>query len=246
MNNQISICAPPSLRLAGVDGCRAGWFAIVENLACNSFEPVITSSFDSLLEELADCALIAVDIPIGLPNSGPRTCDLLARKYLSPKRGSSVFPAPIRPVLGASTHKDASEIRRSIEGKGVSIQSFAISKKIREVDNVLRGNREIARRVVEIHPEVSFAAMASGIPMLCKKARTAGHHERVEHLRHHVPIEAIDFGLAAYALGAVAKDDILDAFAALWTARRIRAGTACHFPPTAETDPYGLDMAIWY
>src|SRR5258708_162894 len=39
-----------------------------------------------------DAVVIAIDIPIGLTDHGPRRCDLDARRHLGPKRGTSVFP----------------------------------------------------------------------------------------------------------------------------------------------------------
>jgi predicted RNase H-like nuclease len=40
-------------------------------------------------------------------------------------------------------------------------------------------------------------------------------------------------------------DDVLDAFAALWVARRIEAGAARPLPPRPPRDGRGLRMAIW-
>ena len=51
--------------------------------------------------------VIAVDIPIGLPDSAePRAADIEARKLLG-KRRSSVFPTPHRAVLEAPTYAKA-------------------------------------------------------------------------------------------------------------------------------------------
>jgi predicted RNase H-like nuclease len=43
-----------------------------------------------------------------------------------------------------------------------------------------------------------------------------------------------------------ATDDILDALAALWTAGRISAGTACSLPSPIVPDATGLPAAIFY
>jgi predicted RNase H-like nuclease len=43
-----------------------------------------------------------------------------------------------------------------------------------------------------------------------------------------------------------ADDDINDAFAVLWTARRIHAGRARGIPDPPERDARGIGMAIWY
>jgi predicted RNase H-like nuclease len=44
----------------------------------------------------------------------------------------------------------------------------------------------------------------------------------------------------------VADDDIYDAFAALWTAERIHAGTAEVIPDVPEIDSFGLEMRMWF
>jgi predicted RNase H-like nuclease len=44
----------------------------------------------------------------------------------------------------------------------------------------------------------------------------------------------------------VADDDILDAFAALWTAERITSGVAVTLPENKPLDSTGLPMRIVY
>ena len=58
-------------------------------------EPVIAGSLD----DLSPADTVLVDIPIGLPDSGRRECDLAARKLLGPRRGTSVFTGARRPAL---------------------------------------------------------------------------------------------------------------------------------------------------
>ena len=64
---------------------------------------------------------------------------------------SSVFPTPPRAALVAATYVDARRVLPSL-----SAQSFALGKKILEVEGALE------ERVFEVHPEVSFAALAGG------------------------------------------------------------------------------------
>lgn len=233
-------------RLAGIDGCRAGWFAVAHNRATGSFHCAVYRSIEHAMGELEDCRVIAIGIPIGLPDAGPRACDVLARKFLQPTRGASVFPAPIRPVLAAATHNEASSIRYGIEGKRVSLQAFNITAKIAEVDRFLRSRPDHATRVVEVHPEVSFAAMANGRAMPHRKSLAQGRDERLGLLARHFPRQSIMAALQEFPRSAVAKDDILDAFAALWSAQSIADGRAQRFPDAAEHDRHEIDMAIWY
>ena len=99
--------------------------------------------------------VLAVDIPIGLLDLGSRECDLVARKHLGPIRGRSVFPAPIRPMLGASSHQDACAIGRTIEGRGLTLQAWNIAPKISEVDQLLRESPGYRGVVREVHPRLA-------------------------------------------------------------------------------------------
>lgn len=224
--------------VAGIDGCRAGWYVVVETAGgvTGHVAPDVAAAL-----ALAP-GVVAIDIPIGLPDAGDRLCDRAARRALAPRRASSVFPSPIRPALGADTHAEASEARRAVDGKGMSIQAFAIMPKIDEVDRCLRGQPDDAARVFEVHPEVTFARMA-GAPLAHSKKTEAGRDERLALLH-------ASFGdhparlLHERPRKDVAADDVLDAFAALWTARRIAAGRAESLPADPPRDRFGLPMAI--
>jgi predicted RNase H-like nuclease len=111
---------------------------------------------------------VAVDMPIGLLDAGPRACDVEARRRLGPRR-SSVFPAPSRPMLAAATYRDALAIG------GLSKQAFNLIPKIREVDALLTPRRQ--RTVVESHPELGFARLL-GRPCAAPKRTPEGLAER--------------------------------------------------------------------
>jgi predicted RNase H-like nuclease len=96
--------------------------------------------------------------------------------------------------------------------------------------------------VRECHPEVSFAEWA-GRPLGHGKKSRAGREERA------ILIDAVWPGVRARLAarrprGRWALDDLHDAFAALWTARRIRDGLARTLPSVAEHDARGLAMEI--
>lgn len=56
----------------------------------------------------------------------------------------------------------------------------------------------------------------------------------------------VDAAVAQYAESGVASDDVLDAHAACWTARRIHHGTAERLPPgDPPRNARGLRMEIW-
>ena len=97
-----------------------------------------------------------IDIPIGLPDSGSRRCDIEARKMIGERR-SSVFPAPVRGLLGAATYEEAVARSRAIHGKSLSKQAFAILPKIEEVDRLMTPERQC--HLVEVHPEACFTVL---------------------------------------------------------------------------------------
>lgn len=227
--------------LAGVDGCRAGWIAVVE--IGGKLDAVVTGSVAALVEALDENALIAIDIPIGLTDSGPRLCDVAARKVLGHPRASSVFPAPNRPVLVATSYLDACQIRQTIDGKRVSKQAHAIYPKIREVDELLRSSPGLQGRICEVHPEVSFAYWNGGKAMAAGKKSTTGAAAR-ERLIEGVWPAVLTNIRARLPRGIVQRDDLNDAFAALWTARRIVDNRAVTLPGRSERDSMGLKMEI--
>lgn len=231
--------------IVGIDGCPGGWYVLQGDADCVNITPGVHASFADTLAVLPTECVIAVDIPIGLRAAGSRECDSEARRFLGPKRGSSVFPAPLRAVLEASSHADASAIRRQIEGKGMSIQSFAITAKVRDVDAAMRAYPDRARQVFEIHPEVSFAALNGGQGLTTSKKRAAGRRERIQLLQPEfgeLPARFVENRTRTL----VEADDVLDAFAALWSARRILNGTAECLPVLPLHDELGLRMAIYY
>ena len=128
----------------------------------------------------------------------------------------------------------------------MSKQSFFIMEKIAEVDAVIQARPEFAAKLYEVHPEVSFRALGGGEPMLHAKRDPEGFDERYEHLSDVFPRSAIDSVLETFPRGDVAPDDVLDAFAVLWSTKRIALSTAERLPREPEYDSHGIDMAIWY
>jgi predicted RNase H-like nuclease len=205
-------------KVGGVDGCPGGWLLVIG--AVDGKGPTtarVVREFDEIARMVKERALaaVAVDIPIGLPSMGSRACDLQARRFIKSRR-SSVFPAPIRRLL-KHHRRDYSEvlrISRKACDRGISKQAYYLLEKIAEVDHFVRGNR--AEETFEVHPECSFTEMA-GHPMRHGKKTAAGKRERLSVLSPIFP--DVSEKLEDRAAG-VGKDDVLDAYAALWTAGR--------------------------
>ena len=220
--------------IAGVDGCHGGWIAAIragQNTRLEFFE-----TLDHLLRDEALTGAV-IDMPIGLPDLSPRPCDLSARQLLRGPRASSVFPAPIRSMLAARDQKEASDLRYAAEGKRCSVQLAAILPKIRQIDQLM--TPEMQLRVREGHPEVTFALMNDDHPMLFPKRLQAGRVERIALLRSSFP----DLATRLADVGPLSGDAI-DAYAMLWTAQRMVAGSARVLTQDGEVDSRGLRMEI--
>jgi hypothetical protein len=229
--------------LLGVDGCRAGWLAIAAALEGPEVSCQLHQNAEALVAS-TDWQLMAIDIPIGLPEQGSRACDQEARSRLGARR-SSVFPAPIRAVLQAEDHQQACAISRQLQGKGISCQSFNIVAKIRSIDLLLQANRSLQQRIHEVHPELIFQQWNGGQPMQHGKKTAQGKQDRRQLVESEFP-GAWESIRRQHRRADVADDDILDALAALHTARRLQQGEALQLPMQAaqEFDATGLPMRI--
>jgi predicted RNase H-like nuclease len=202
-----------AVRVAGVDLARGGW-AVVVLEADRVADAFRSETFAEAL--LVDAEVVAVDIPIGIPESGTRAADAAARKFVGP-RASSVFTTPPRPVLEAATYGEARAVATQLTGKSVSAQTFALARRILEVDTYAHEDE----RVIEVHPEVSFRALSHG-PLLSKH-RTDGLLER----RRLLEDAGVD---VPRSVPRIAEPDLLDATVAAWSARRYASGEAVPLP----------------
>jgi len=229
----------------GIDGCPGGWVAVRWDGDSRSAPLVdFLGSIDDV--DLLGVLACAIDMPIGfmdLTGPGGRQAEIEARHFLKGK-SSSVFSAPCRKALEAGSYGEAIAINRKNSlppGIGLSIQSYELLPKLREVDRFM--NVEKQRVVHEGHPEVAFAIMNNLIPVLSKKRSKAGMEERWQLLissgfpadRMHVPQQnSVRWS----------KDDLLDACACAWSARRIALGQSLRFPQDPPRDAKGLRMEI--
>jgi predicted RNase H-like nuclease len=224
-----------------VDACRAGWagIALAGGEARAYFAPGIRELADRAAAD-GPLLVIAIDIPIGLADAGRRGADVLARKELK-GRWPSLFITPVRAAVEAADYQAAAAENRRLAGEGLSRQAFALRAKILDVDQWLQAVRPAPARVAEVHPELSFAAMA-GAPLRSRKNSWAGAVQRRTLLARAGIVLDGDLGLAGEQAGV---DDVLDAAAAAWTARRVSHGSARCLPPSPEVFSDGIPAAIW-
>jgi predicted RNase H-like nuclease len=241
----------PDAWLAGADGCPGGWIAAFVRPRDGDVRLRIVPRFAEVLAAPEQPAIVAVDMPIGLPEragAGGRAAENCVRPLLG-ARQSSVFSVPSRAAIYASDYRDACRIAQvtSDPPRKVSKQLFNIAPKIREVDEALRSAPNAASRVFEVHPEVAFWRL-NGERALTepKKVKSRPYGPGLA-LRRELLVAA---GLPEDAVNAVptkgaAADDLLDALACAAIARRIHAGIVKPFPDPPPCDKFGLPMAIW-
>ena len=213
--------------VAGVDGCRGGWVVARLEVRARSLRFIAWDVVPHLVPLIADStlAVIAVDMPIGIPTRGPRQADLLARARLRP-HGARVFPAPVRAALDhPDDYAAACSASRAIQGKALSRQAWNLIGKIREVDELADDSR-----IREVHPELCFAAIGGG-PIRETKRTAPGRAQRIALLQSTIRDIRAD--------EVPSGDDALDALAAAWTAARILRGQAESLPDNPPADPRG-------
>ena len=217
------------MAVLGVDGCKVGWVGVRWD---DATEVLVAATIGELVELAGPVDAVAIDIPIDLPTDHPREAERSARRRL-PGRASTVFNAPAAAVLDAVDYPAGNAANRADLGLGLSKQTWYLVPKIRDVRDWLETRPTVP--VVEAHPEVCFAAMNGGV-LVDGKTTLAGEALRRSLLAAH----GID--VLAERRRGVAVDDILDAAATAWTARRYADGIAERLPPEprARRSP-----AIW-
>lgn len=216
--------------VTGIDGCRGGWVAVT--VASDQVRVRTASTLGGLGIE----GVTGIDMPLGLLADGWRTADVLARRALG-RRGVSVFAIPPRPVWAAPDYPAANRRCRELTGRGLSAQTWGLRSALLEADAF---RRQCAHPLYEVHPELAFAALA-GEEMLADSKHTAAGRARRRALLRNAGI------VLPERVAGAAEDDVLDAAAVAWSARRIAAGTARVLPdPPVQRDDDGFEIAIRY
>jgi predicted RNase H-like nuclease len=215
--------------VTGIDGCRGGWVAVT------LLGEQVRARTASTLGGLGIEGVTGIDMPLGLLADGWRAADAAARRALG-RRGASVFAIPPRPVWEAPDYATARRRCRELTGRGFSAQAWGLRAALLEADGF---RRQSAHRLHEVHPELAFAELG-GAPLPDSKHSAAGRALRRALLR--------DAGIVLpERVAGAAEDDLLDAAAVAWSARRIAAGTARVLPdPPAQRDDDGFEIAIRY
>ncbi|QCK88635.1 DUF429 domain-containing protein [Phreatobacter aquaticus] len=232
----------------GVDGCKNGWIAVTVS-ATGALRPevAVSPSFAAFTE---GPAIIAVDMPIGLPeHAGPggRGPETLARARLG-ERQSSVFSVPSRAAVACEDYQEACRIAllTSDPPRKVSKQAFFLFPKIREIDALLRGSPELRSRVFEVHPELAFWRLNAEQPVaVAKKVKSSPHGPGLVVRREILVRHGYPEAFLEHPPRGAGADDLLDAAVNALIARRLLEGQAQPFPDPPGRDAHGLPIAIW-
>jgi predicted RNase H-like nuclease len=247
--------------VAGVDGCRCGWLVAFARSTGGEIRLRIVPRFAEVLAAPEKPRIVAVDIPIGLPEHSEikgRGPERVVRPLLGMRR-SSVFRVPSRAAVDAGVDASISDDKEryltscaiaratSLDKKAFGKQSFYLFPKIVEVDTLLRAQKQPNGRFFEIHPELAFWRLNADRALDEPKKRKGRCHEPGLALRRRLLVEA---GLPANVVNGdppkgAGADDLLDALACTAIARRIHAKCTQPFPDPFEPDAFGLRMAIW-
>ena len=185
-------------------------------------------------------SVVALASPIGLPDKPTargRRCEQEARKILGWPRLGAIVSAPALPVaLRAKKYDDAV----ALNGGRLSRITWGQIKHIREVRDAVQSH--IQRNVYEVHPELSFHQLNGDQSLTYSKRTKEGQKEREEILV--AKMQNLASRVDADPPRGSTRANVLDAYAALWTARRIAARASARLPEQPEWNSDGLRMEL--
>ena len=119
-------------------------------------------------------------------------------------------------------------------------------EKIREVHEYMHANPGSGHFLYEVHPRLSFLELKGGVAEQQSADSKPRFRDQLSFLCDIFPSEALYQALTAFRHAEASRHDILDAFAMLWSAKRIATSRAERLPSVPVYDAGGFDMAIWY
>jgi predicted RNase H-like nuclease len=224
--------------VAGIDGCPAGWIAILWD-GGDHLTSELCSDFSAVMALPAQT--IAVDMPIGLPEKSGRPPEREVRERLG-ARQSSVFSVPSAKAVRCGDYREACRINllHSDPPRKVSKQCFHLFPKMREIDALIEPRHQ--SRIYESHPELAFWVMNGESALPLPKRVAPGLEFRQRLLRDNgVPIDKLTHNYRRRDVGA---DDLVDACACAFAAWRIFNRRSMRFPENPPLNSRGLRMEI--
>ncbi len=232
------------MRVAGIDGCKKGWLMV--KCSDNNYSYGVYKNISELINDNKDLERILIDIPLGLGSKKvKRTVERELRSELKFKH-SSVFNPPCREALYENDYIAAKQKNIEVEGRSLSIQSFNISNKIKELDELLKKKPNL--EIIESHPELCFKYLNNGNVVLSKKSKHNGLSERKKILFGYDKnlkdlFELIEDNTLRKD---VARDDIADAFC-LCLVNKLGGKQGLNFIfDDNKVDEKGIEMKLAY
>lgn len=219
----------------GLAATRSGWVgAHLETTGHGTPHALVGATLEEVVSVAGPVTVVAVDVPVGLPDDSRRAADGELRRLLGPQ-AATVLSTPVREALYAPSYGEANRINRERQGAGVSRQAYDVRRQIMEVDAWLRKDHD--HRVVEVSSEASLA-QAAGDPLASRRTSAEGAHERREVLAR------VGIYVPTTVPHGIATEDLIAACAAAWSAHRVKSGQAHTYPAQPETFSDGLPAAV--
>jgi predicted RNase H-like nuclease len=213
----------------GIDGIPGGWVAVYLNSDGQQYFRHAEFVYQLLVEPYQRAM---VDMPIGLPESGYRPCDVEARARV----GSRVFLGARSGVWRFATLDQANAHYWKCEGprRGISMQLFCIRDKLKQLNDA-----PVSPKLFESHPELVFFRLAGRV-LESKKTET-GRQQRIKLLKAKGICDVHQW-LGQRRGTRIGRDDLIDACACALSARE----SIDKLPAEATSSDGPRPMEIWY
>ena len=230
----------------GIDGYLNGWCCCIIQ---NELSIQLHDNIDSVLNTFKSAKSIFIDIPIGLSSRNfDREIDKEIRKLMPKKIKSSVFTPPCREALKMKKYHEANIINKEITGKGISIQSWNLNKKINEVDEFLINNKNSIEIVHESHPELCFFKSNQSVPLTSNKKTKDGILERIKILKKEIPEinDIISNTIKNNKPNRIKIDDILDSIILAICSKNWKKNGSRIIHQLTNKDEKDIPISIYY
>jgi predicted RNase H-like nuclease len=230
----------------GIDGYIDGWCCCIIH---DGVRIELHKNLTTLFENIGINNLTLIDMPVGLSSKNfERFIDFKLRTYLPKNKKSSVFTAPCREAVLSNDYNSAKKANQIITNRSISIQSWNISKKIKELDRFLISQKKNKLTIKESHPEFCFVNLNNNNPLIHSKKTNEGYKERLSILIRN--LEGIDVvikkSIEKFKKEKVKKDDILDSIVLALTSKYWQKNGSRTITQNPEKDEMGIPFEIYY
>ena len=230
----------------GIDGYIDGWCCCIIH---DGVRIELHKNLTTLFENIGINNLTLIDMPVGLSSKNfERFIDFKLRTYLPKNKKSSVFTAPCREAVLSNDYNSAKKANQIITNRSISIQSWNISKKIKELDRFLISQKKNKLTIKESHPEFCFVNLNNNNPLIHNKKTKDGYNERLSILiRSSEGIEmVVKKSIEKFKKEKVKKDDILDSIVLALTSKYWQKNGSRTITQNPEKDEMGIPFEIYY